>query len=213
MSIKEINSNKERKLVLYVHGKGGNAEEANFYINLFPDYDVAGLDYQSQTPWEAVKEFQPKTEKLFQDYDKIILIANSIGAFYSMHALNCFPIEKAYLISPMVNLEKMIINMMSWAGVTEEELKEKENIDTSFGERLSYKYLTWVRNNSIKWNIPTKILYGEKDNLQSIDIINEFAEKINAQVTVMKNGEHWFHTDEQMKFLSDWILSKQERDN
>lgn len=213
MSIKEINSNKERKLVLYIHGKGGNAEEVNFYINLFPDYDVAGLDYQSQTPWEAVKEFQPKTEKLFQDYDKIILIANSIGAFYSMHALNCFPIEKAYLISPMVNLEKMIINMMSWAGVTEEELKEKENIDTSFGERLSYKYLTWVRNNSIKWNIPTKILYGEKDNLQSIDIINEFAEKINAQVTVMKNGEHWFHTDEQMKFLSDWILSKQERDN
>lgn len=213
MSIKEINSNKERKLVLYVHGKGGNAEEANFYINLFPDYDVAGLDYQAQTPWEAVGEFQPKTEKLFQGYDKIILIANSIGAFYSMHALNCFPIEKAYLISPMVNLEKMIINMMSWAGVTEEELKEKENIDTSFGERLSYKYLTWVRNNSIKWNIPTQILYGEKDNLQSIDIITEFAEKINAQVTVMKNGEHWFHTDEQMKFLSDWILSKQERDN
>ena len=103
-----------------------------------------------------------------------------------MYALNCFPIEKAYLISPMVNLEKLIINMMSRTGVTEEELKEKENIDTPFGERLSYKYLTWVRNNSIKWNIPTQILYGEKDNLQSIDIITEFAEKINAQVTVMK---------------------------
>ena len=208
MLIKQINSNQERKLVLYVHGKGGNAEEANFYINLFPDCDVAGLDYQAQTPWEAIKEFQHKTENLFQGYDKIILVANSIGAFYSMYALNCFPIEKAYLISPMVNLEKLIINMMSWTGVTEEKLKEKENIDTPFGERLSYKYLTWVRNNSIKWNIPTQILYGEKDNLQSIDIITEFAEKINAQVTVMKKGEHWFHTDEQMKFLSNWILSK-----
>ena len=23
----------------------------------------------------------------------------------------------------------------------------------------------------------------------------------------MENGEHWFHTDEQMKFLDNWILS------
>ena len=24
-------------------------------------------------------------------------------------------------------------------------------------------------------------------------------------LTVMNNGEHWFHTDEQMNFLDDWI--------
>jgi len=27
-------------------------------------------------------------------------------------------------------------------------------------------------------------------------------------VAVMKNGEHWFHTDEQMAFLDEWIMSK-----
>ena len=35
--------------------------------------------------------------------------------------------------------------------------------------------------------------------------ISEFAKQANATLTVMKNGEHWFHTDEQMKFLDDWI--------
>ena len=26
-----------------------------------------------------------------------------------------------------------------------------------------------------------------------------------ATLTVMEGGEHWFHTDEQMQFLNDWI--------
>ena len=33
----------------------------------------------------------------------------------------------------------------------------------------------------------------------------EIAEKTGASFTVMKNGEHWFHTAEQMKFLDNWI--------
>ena len=37
-------------------------------------------------------------------------------------------------------------------------------------------------------------------------------DKIRAQtgadVTVMKNGEHWFHTEEQMRFLDEWIMKK-----
>ena len=32
-----------------------------------------------------------------------------------------------------------------------------------------------------------------------------FAEELGAGLTVMESGEHWFHTDEQMKFPDDWI--------
>ena len=38
--------------------------------------------------------------------------------------------------------------------------------------------------------------------------ISGFAEKHNALLTVMENGEHWFHTEEQMRFLDGWILGK-----
>ncbi len=31
--------------------------------------------------------------------------------------------------------------------------------------------------------------------------MSSFAKKHNARLTVMENGEHWFHTEEQMKFL------------
>ena len=35
--------------------------------------------------------------------------------------------------------------------------------------------------------------------------VRAFAEKTGAVLTVMPGGEHWFHTDEQMRFLDDWI--------
>jgi hypothetical protein len=39
----------------------------------------------------------------------------------------------------------------------------------------------------------------------SIDTITNFAKKHNASLTIMENGEHWFHTEEQMAFLDNWI--------
>ena len=46
-----------KKLILYVHGKGGSGEEAEHYKTLFVGYDVVGFDYKSQNPWEAAAEF------------------------------------------------------------------------------------------------------------------------------------------------------------
>lgn len=114
-------------------------------------------------------------------------------------------ISKALFISPIVNMEKLIADMMLWANVTEDELQNKKEIPTVFGETLSWEYLCYVRKHPIEWNIPTCILYGEKDNLTSRETISEFAYKIGADLTIMEDGEHWFHTNEQMQFLDDWI--------
>ena len=48
-------------------------------------------------------------------------------------------------------------------------------------------------------------MYGEKDNITSYETILNFTNKSKANLTVMKDGEHWFHTEEQMKFLDNWI--------
>ncbi len=102
-------------------------------------------------------------------------------------------------------MEKLITDMMLWADVTEDALREKGEIETTFGETLSWKYLCYVREHPARWTVPTHILYGEKDHLTSYENISEFANQINATLTVMKDGEHWFHTEEQMKYLDDWI--------
>ena len=194
-----------KRLVIYIHGKGGNAEESTHYQPLFAESDVIGFDYKSQNPWEAKNEFSCFYDLHSRGYDSVILIANSIGAFLSMNALSDKRIEKACFISPIVNMEKLIADMMVWSNVTKEELCSQKEIQTDFGETLSWEYLCYVREHPIAWTVPTHILYGENDNLTSYETISEFANRIKATLTVMKNGEHWFHTEEQMKFLDNWL--------
>ena len=115
-----------KKLVIYVHGKGGTAEEAKHYQTLFVESDVIGFDYKSQNPWEAKREFSDFYDLHSKEYNSVILVANSIGAFFSMHALAEKKISKALFISPIANMEKLITNMMIWSNVTEEELCRKK---------------------------------------------------------------------------------------
>ena len=197
-----------RKAVLYIHGKGGNAGEAVHYQPLLPDWDVIGLDYQAQTPWEAKEEFPELFRGLCQGYDSVNVIANSIGAFFTMSARADQKIQRAYFISPVVNMEKLMLDMMSWANVSEEELRGRKEIETAFGETLSWEYLCYVREHPIAWTVPTHILYGDKDNLTTLETVSAFARQTGATLTVMKDGEHWFHTPEQMAFLDEWISNK-----
>ena len=144
-------------IVVYVHGKGGSAEEAAHYKALFPDSEVIGFDYLAQTPWEAREEFPPFFAGLRQHCGRLILIANSIGAFFSLSALDETLVDQALLISPVVDMEKLIGNMMLWASVTERELAEKQEIPTAFGETLSWRYLCYVREHPVSWRVPTRI--------------------------------------------------------
>lgn len=194
-----------KELVIYLHGKGGNVAEAAHYKPLFPGAAVVGFDYRAGTPWEACAEFPPYFESITAGYDRVTLIANSIGAFFAMNALSGAHVSRALFISPIVDMEALIKTMLGWANTTEEELCRRGEIPTDFGEALSWNYLCYVREHPMDWNTPTKILYGENDALTSPETIHAFAARHKAPLTVMPGGEHWFHTAEQMAFLDDWI--------
>ena len=160
-----------KKAVIYIHGKGGGAEEAAHYIPLFEDCDVTGLDYKAQTPWEAAEEFPVLTGKIFRDYDSVSVVANSIGAYFAMISLAEKKIDKAFFISPLVNFENLIKGMMLQSGVTEDELSEKGEIITESGEILSWKYLCYVREHPARLIAQTHILYGSADRLAPMSAI------------------------------------------
>lgn len=168
-------------LVLYIHGRGGSAAEGEHYKPLFPDCEVIGVDYRLDTPWEAGQEINAIVSRLSSSYKDIILIANSIGAFFSIHAGIDSLVRKAFFISPIVDMEQLI------------------------GIELDVEWLSFIRSHPIKWDVPTHILYGSGDHLLPFEAIRAFAEKHCASLTVMADGEHWFHSKEQMLFLDDWI--------
>jgi len=193
------------KAVLYVHGKKGNADEANHYKELFKDYEIIGLDYKGQFPDEVKEELINKYNELKDKYEDIILIGNSIGCFYILNAFeDRYNFEKVFFISPIIDLYELLRNWLKIFKVSEEELKEKGQVELPVG-LITYECFEYAKNYQIKWNSKTYILYGENDNLMDKYIVDYFARHHNGEMTIMNNGEHWFHTDEQMLFLDNWI--------
>ncbi|MBP5707719.1 MAG: alpha/beta hydrolase [Alphaproteobacteria bacterium] len=196
-----------KRVVLYLHGRGASADEADYYKPFFAGCDVIGLDYHGTTPWETHDEILSAYQWLAKHYDSVSLVANSIGAYFGMNALSGKDIEHAYFISPVVDMERLILDIMSWCGVTEQELADKKVIQSpNWDEPLSWEYLEYTRKHPIVWNnVPTDVLYGENDVLIPFETVSEFVKKSGANLTIMKNGEHWFHTEPQVKFHDAWL--------
>ena len=56
-------NSKSKAVVLYVHGKGGSAAEAEHYRPLFPEADVVGFDYHSKIHGAQNRSFPRKSRR------------------------------------------------------------------------------------------------------------------------------------------------------
>ena len=206
------------KLFLYIHGKMGYKEEAVRFAEIVcPEgYQVLSIDLPGHgeragemerfVPWEVVPELQAVYDHMREQWNHVSLYANSIGAYFSLLAFRDVKLEKSLFVSPVLDMEKLIHDMMGWAGVSREQLQEAGEIPTAFGETLSWNYLTYAEEHPIiKWDSPTVILYAGQDHLTERETVDDFSQRFGCTVTVMENGEHWFHTEEQMAVLDAWL--------
>ncbi|MBO4667581.1 MAG: hypothetical protein J5666_05610 [Bacilli bacterium] len=200
---------KKKKVVVYIHGLHGSSKEADDYSYLSKEYDVLGLDYQDGNPWEVKDIIRSKFKKLTKGYKEVIVIANSIGAFYTYEYLSDFNIKQAFFISPIASMFKILFDYIFTGRVSEEELKEKKFITLDDGTTLSYDFYQEYSHNDYHgdWKVPTEILYGSMDRLVYIENIIDFltAHPL-SKLTIKEGSEHYFHTDEEKQFIKEWIL-------
>ena len=155
-------------------------------------------------PWAVVPEIQAVYARMQPVWPHIRLYGVSIGAWLAMQALRAEKPEKALFVSPVVDMETLILSMMQGAHVTEEQLKAAGEIPTEMGETLSWPYLCWVREHPLLWHTPTQVLYGDKDALTSRTVMERFRRQSGAHLTILQGGEHWFHTPVQLAALESW---------
>ncbi len=203
---------------LFLHGQMGHKEEAESFAQLVcpKGYQVLSIDLPAHgerqnreeelTPWLAVPDIQAAKDWAMQRWNSYSVRATSIGAYFAMLALE--DPDRALLLSPIVDMEDLILTMLGWAGTTEPELENRGEISTTFGQTLSWKYLCWVRAHAIhQWTCRTSILYGSEDNMTPRRKMESFAQAHHAVLTVLEGGEHWFHTPEQLAALKHWEQS------
>ena len=190
--------------IVYIHGLYGNHRESDFYSFFSKKHDVIGLDYQDGNPWEVKEKIIKEFSEIYSKYKTVYVIANSIGAFYTYMYLSDFRIAKAFFISPLVNMRQVIEKTAKSHKITIEQLKEERIITLEDGQVLSYDFYESLSSKD-NWSAKTHILYGEKDKLVDKESIYKFVVNHNASLTIMKNGEHYFHTPGQLKYIRKWI--------
>lgn len=154
----------------------------------------------------CVKDLKQIIEYAKKNYQEINLWACSMGAYFSLLAYKDEKIKQCLFLSPVVNMKIIIDNMMLWSNTTEEELMKKKEIKTDFGQTLYWDYYLYVKEKPItNWNKKTYILYGNKDNMQNEETIKSFSDKFNCELTILEDGEHYFHTEEQLKYYKEWL--------
>lgn len=211
---------KSDNVIIAIHGNMSNKSDVPIDIlsnNAFKkDYQVISFDLpehgdrkNEKTPFKVqncVKELEYIIEYVKARWNHISLFANSIGAYFSLLAYDDEVLEKALFLSPVVDMEKIIKDMMIWFNITEEQLKDKQTISTPIGQNLYWDYYCYVKEHPIdKWNVPTSILYGSKDNMTSKDAITNFTNEFSCELIIVDGAEHYFHTAEQLKTLEIWL--------
>ena len=198
----------KKKVAVYIHGLNGSSKEVEDFSYLKDQYDVVGLDYKDGNPWEISGILKEEFEKLTKNYKEVIVIANSIGAFYSYEYLSDFDIKHAFFISPIADMLQIIINLMMEHGITRTELEEKKEIKIDDKTTLSHDFYKHVSRYRDNWIVPTDVLYGSRDDIVYIENIADFlASHPNAKLTIKRDAEHFFHTEEDKEFIKNWILS------
>lgn len=205
------------QVCLFLHGQSGHKEEGERFAQIAnpKGWQVVAIDLPQHgqrqggaepfLPWVVVPELEQVWQELQGRWKRIALRANSIGAWLAMLALAGKPVDTCLFVSPVVDMENLIQTMMTWAGVTEEQLEREREIPTDFGQTLSWDYLKYVRQHPVHaLSAHTNILYGDQDNLVPQPVVECFARAEGAHLTVYPGGEHWFHTPEQMKAMGTW---------
>lgn len=157
----------------------------------------------------CVEELTDVMNYVKQKWKNISLFACSMGAYFSLLAYKNDLFKQTLFLSPVVDMKRIINNMMKYFDIDEESLKSKETIKTPIGQTLYWDYYCYVKENPIdKWNNPTNILYGLKDDLCESKTLFDFVEKFHCDIIIMEQGEHYFHTKEQLEFFNEWLKNK-----
>ncbi len=204
------------KVYLFVHGKMSSKEAAEQFAPIASEKGYQTLSFDLAQHGErkdgakldvfsGVRDLNAVADYAFSRWQRVSLYACSIGAYFSLQTYTNRLFEKALFQSPIADMGYLVGQMMQWFGVTPEVLKEKGVIDTPI-DPLRWDYYQYIRAHPVeKWPIPTAILYGGKDNLQSTEVIERFSRRFHAKLTVSPDSEHPFMAAGDGKIIETWL--------
>lgn len=205
------------RVYIHVHGKMSRkefaedfaviAEEKGYQTLSFdlPEHGERAGEHEYRCDiWNGTRDLKLIADYAFNRWRLVCLFGSSLGAFFSLHAYRGLPIEKCLFQSPIVDMEFLVKKMMGQFGITEDELREKGEVSNPV-DPLRWDYYQHVKANPITvWEIPTAVLYGERDWFQSWEVIHRFTQAFGCGLTVAPGSEHAFMGEGDGRIVEKW---------
>jgi len=208
---------KSDKVYLCVHGKMSSKESAKGIAKIAAQrgYQTISFDLPEHGErigegrrcniWNGIQDLNAIGDYVFSKWKEVSLYACSLGAFFCLNTYHTRDIKKCLFQSPILDMEYLIKQMMLWFDISEERLEAEKEIDTPI-DVMTWDYYQYVKEHPIqKWDAPTNILFGGRDDLQSLEIVKKFVEKFDCTLMFSENSEHSFMKEKDIKIVEQWL--------
>ena len=204
------------KIYIHVHGKMSRKENAKGFAALAEakGYQTLSFDLPEHGDrkdparcdvWNGIRELRLIGDYAFERWQEVSLFACSLGAYFSLQTYGNMPFRKCLFQSPIVDMEYLVWQMMLWFSVSEEGLEAAGEIDTPV-DPLRWDYYQYILAHPTNhWPIPTDILYGEKDDLQTQTVMEAFSQKHGCRLTVANHCGHAFMEPGEPEIVENWL--------
>ena len=197
------------RLFIAVHGFMGSKEDFEYLAEeaSHKGYQVLSFDLPEHgerkeegytcNPPNAVKDLTDVLQYAQTHSNHISLLGCSLGAYFSLLTYSDYLFDQCLFLSPVVDMQHLIDNMMKAAGVSVERLQTEKIIANPNGPLFDWEYYSYVKVHPIEmWNTPTKIFMGSEDEVSEVEVIKKFTSRFNVRLTLLEGGKHYLHTEE-----------------
>lgn len=206
------------RVVIAVHGAQSSKTDVPFRLlaEALPSCQVLSFDLPEHgdrkdeptlcKPPVCVRELSAVLDFAENRWTDLSLFAVSMGAYFSLLACPDRKLAHAWFLSPVVDMERLTRDMMSWFQISETCLETEGSVPTPMGQTLYWDDYCYIRRHPIgRWPFPTDILRGAGDTLVAVETVAAFAGRYSCRLRTVETAEHWFHTPSDLAVLSDWL--------
>ncbi len=233
-----IRNNNSKIAVLMIHGILGTPRHFDCLLSAFPsDWDIynilldghgGSVDDFSKSSMEKWKEQTEKTVcNLCKKYDKIVILAHSMGTLLSLSALlkkpckiKCLfllnvPLKMHLAPSAVMNSVKVIFDRIDPNNSKEMSVKNACSITTT---KKLWKYIYWIprylelfklasiiSSNIDKIRVPCHIFQSKNDELVSLSSLRELKKNKDFKINMLKFSGHFSYDKKDICFIRNYI--------
>ncbi|EEB5174079.1 alpha/beta fold hydrolase [Salmonella enterica] len=157
---------------------------------------------------QAVSDIQCIHAHVRERFSEIALFACSMGASFSLIALQPGNFSQTFFLSPVVDLLGLVRKMMHSAGIDEEQLSQEKVIAVTDGPGFRADYVDYLRRHTpapAVWEGELSILIGSEDTVADYADVQRFSRQQGGVIEVVEGAEHYFHKPVELDRLRSWL--------